>query len=289
MTAAAHGRALFRFPESLSINSHRLRFVPVDEYEPAPAECRAEDDRPIACGSVEALPRPALANALEAIVAQVHARTGMLTFLRDKVMRRSAGRCIIDVFDPAVADAGDDEGDEDGERGAPLSLDEKCALLAALCEASPHFNSFERVVPPQAYHACGKDDGDQRRAIQAHFALVRAVADRLTASHAGAAQQLYNDVAAAMSERVLLTTGGAQTENAGGCCTPMDGAPTERWSPIMRIKVISAVLQCEPRLRTVKKMLARLGSEIRAIGREQFRVRLDSMDVTYRRRFEASQ
>jgi hypothetical protein len=65
------------------------------------------------------------------------------------------------------------------------------------------------------------------------------------------------------------------------------GAGSEEWSAGLPVKVLAdpGHLACEPRMRTVVKRLAAIGSAARRLGRQLYAVRLDGMDPAYRGSF----
>lgn len=64
------------------------------------------------------------------------------------------------------------------------------------------------------------------------------------------------------------------------------GKGTVIWSEAMRLKTIGEKLGCEGKRRTIEARLQSLGSSLESINRQNYRVRLDTMDATYRQKFE---
>lgn len=62
-------------------------------------------------------------------------------------------------------------------------------------------------------------------------------------------------------------------------------SPKDRWSDEMLMWYIGEKLGCEAKARTVRKRLKQLGSDLKGT-RRRYRVRLDTMDPTYRAKFE---
>lgn len=100
----------------------------------------------------------------------------------------------------------------------------------------------------------------------------------------GASLRPFADEVAALAAAQLSEE---SNEAAGVGDDPPAASPRPgEWSMLYRMSDIGTKLGCEGRSRTVKTRLRQLGSSLCEVERQNYRVRLDTMDPVYRKRFD---